>query len=352
MTAAGIAHRVYQGENPFELEDRIDFPQPVHPEIEHYSETMFFIAINPESGATVFVHLGRTPGELDLWWAQTIALLPGGVVVADRSYGRSADPRGPATGNLSVRCMEPLTRWELSFDGAGEKTTSEQTGTRPVGSGEAVPMAFELELRAAAPVCDFARILGAGAFDWANSHQEQNLWATGEVRIAGERFDISGAAFRDHSTGPRNFAEMGGDHFIFLNFPRSGRTLHGLVAWSRETEQVGIRMAGVHEGDRYEILPHVEMTGLIEHETASPRELELAIGRPEEDPIVLPGEILHHFTITLGAPNVNVNGALLGRDDVLSSMCICRYTWPDGEPGYGLTIRDYRPSALPSPQRR
>lgn len=349
---AGIEYQLLDGDNPFEVGPEVDLPQPTHPGIPHYSETMFFIAINPDSGATVFVHLGRTPGELEMWWAQTIVLLPDGVVIADRSYGRSSDPRGPGTGNLSVRCVEPLHRWELSFDGAGERTSSAETARRPIGAGEAVPMAFDLEFRAAAPVCDFARILGSDAFDWANSHQEQNLWSSGRLRVAGEEFDLTGVGFRDHSTGPRDFAVMGGDHFVCLGFPKSRRTLHGLVAWARETEQVAIRMAGIHEDGHYEILPHVEMTGLIDHETASPRDLRLELGRPSGAPIVLKGEVLHHFTITLGAPNVNVNGALLGRDDVLSSLSISRYHWPDGEPGYGLTIRDYRPSALPSPECR
>jgi hypothetical protein len=348
MSGVKIQTGVFEGANPFDVDPACDLPLPVQDGVLHYSETMFFIAINPDTGASVFVHLGRTPEELELWWAQTIAVLPDGRVVVDRSFGRSADPRGPATGNLSVRCTEPLQSWELDFDGAGEVTTAEAMAASVVGAGRAVPMSFSVKLRAAAPVCDFARILGADAFDWANAHQEQNLWSIGSLTVAGEVFDVTGVGFRDHSNGPRDFGKMGGDHFAFIGFPGSKRMIHALVAWSRDTEDVSIRMGGVYEAGKYEILDEVTMTGLIDPATAEPRELEMSMTRADQGPISLRGRVLSNFTITLGAPNINLNGALRGRDDVLSSLSIARYEWPDGEPGIGLVIRDYRPSRLPS----
>ena len=57
------------------------------------------------------------------------------------------------------------------------------------------------------------------------------------------------------------------------------------------------------------------------------------------------------FTNTLGEPNVNLNGARRGPlDEVLSCTTTCRLQW-DGEAGFGMFIRDYRPSDL-SPDPR
>ncbi|WP_156749529.1 hypothetical protein [Mycobacterium sp. E1747] len=313
---------------------------------------MFFIAVNPQSGDSVFVHVGRQPGDLEMWWAQTIAVLADGRIVADRSFGRAPDDRGPATGNLRITCVEPLRKWHMTFDGAGELTNATEMATRVVGAGLAVRMSFHVEFSAAAPVCDFARILGSGAFDWANAHQEQNLWSKGQLRIGDETFDVTGVGFRDHSTGPRDFSKMGGDHFAFGGFPASRRTFHSLVAWSRETEDVAIRMFGLYENGIYEIIPHVEMTGLRDNVSAEPRTVDFAIRRPGDDAFRVTAEVINHFTITLGYPNENINGALLGRDDVLSSLAIVKFRWSDGESGAGLVIRDYRPSTLPSERSR
>lgn len=349
-SAVLIEHQVRTGPNPFEVDPAADLLQPVRPDVAHYSETMYFHAHGVESGVTAFVHLGRFPAQLDLWWAQVVAVLADGTVFADRSWGRSTDRRGPATGNLRVLCTEPLHRWELSFDGAAERTTGQLMGSQTVGSGPVEPLAFDLELHAATPVLDLGSLVGAVALQWAATHHEQGLWTRGQLRVGGVTYDLAGVGSRDHSTGPRDFAHTGGDQYVWVVFPASGRVLHGVVAWSRGTRATKFRVAGLIEGDRYELMPYFEITGLADFETAAPRELELRMGRPGEDPMVLYGEVLHHFTNTLGEPNVNLNGARRGpADEVLSCTTTSRFQWPDGEWGYGMFLRDYRPSEVPSP---
>ena len=52
-------------------------------------------------------------------------------------------------------------------------------------------------------------------------------------------------------------------------------------------------------------------------------------------------------------PNVNINGAALFHPDpLLLTESIVRWTWPDGDVGYGQLERDYRRTSLPSPDPR
>lgn len=344
---------VLVGTNPFDVDPELDLPHPVPDDVPGWSETMFFHVWSPESGVGVFVHTGRWPSDPELWWAQTIALLPEGGLLVDRSWGRSRDRRGPSTGNLRVSCTEPLHRWTLAFDGAGEVTDLRRMAAGPSGAGRARPFAFDLDLEAAAGVWDMHRALGIDGLAWAAAHHTQGLRARGRL-TAGERtWRIDGVAHRDHSSGPRDVARVGGLHFCLLVFPRSGRVLNGLVNWTRD-DRVDHRTFALQEGGRCEIGSAITVTGLADYRTHEPRTLTVKVRRADGSRDVLEAEWLHGYSLTFLEPNENLNGVDLGPqpDALVVTQSTVRATAPDGEIGYGVIERDYRPSALPSPQER
>jgi hypothetical protein len=53
-------------------------------------------------------------------------------------------------------------------------------------------------------------------------------------------------------------------------------------------------------------------------------------------------------------PNENINGVYLDTqpDPIIVTQSTVRFVAPDGEVGYGVIERDYRPSMLPSPEER
>ncbi|WP_202033257.1 hypothetical protein [Nocardioides sp. WS12] len=357
---------VLQGSNPFGVDPDDDLLHAVPDGVPGWSETMYFHVWSPDTaqgqGVGVFIHCGRWPEDPDLWWAQVIALLPDGRLLVDRSWGRAPDDRGPATGNLRIRCVEPLRRWRLELDGAGEITSLDAMVDGPVGAGPAQAFTFAIDLEAAAPVWDMHAALGIDGLQWAAFHHTQGFRATGSITAgsgaAAREWDVAGVAHRDHSSGPRDVSHLGGLHFCVFVFPQSGRVINGLVNWNTD-HAVDHRTQAVFEGGTgpdatVEIGASIRFTGLEDHRTHQPRALNVAFDRADGSSYDLKAEWLHGYSLTFLSPNENINGVDLdGQPDALVvTQSTVRVVAPDGEVGYGVIERDYRPSHLPSPQER
>jgi hypothetical protein len=81
---------------------------------------------------------------------------------------------------------------------------------------------------------------------------------------------------------------------------------------------------------------------------ANPRAFDATLHRDSGEAIVLNGELLHSATLSFAEPNENLNGVDL--DDPGDPLALfetpVRFTWPDGEIGYGNLERNYRVSDL------
>ena len=356
----GSKNPIFQGDNPFAVDlnhyDSLATPQP---DVSEWSETHFWSVWNPDAGVGLFIHVGVDPADLSLWWAQVFAYLPDGMVVADRSWGRSEDKRGPTTGNFRAVCTEPLRRWALTFDGAGEIVSSQEMATRLVGAGAPVPMAFEVELTATMPIWDLFKAVKIDNTDVGHIHHEQVMVSKGSLRVGGKEYGgewrLDGVAFRDHSQGGRNLTGFGGDHLLGAYFPASGRSLQTLIFWDR-SGNIHFRTAAIHQGDRLEIIDDLEMSGL-EKGIDRPRSLYDLTGNPKSftmhlntnsGPVKIEGEALHCVNISLFGVNTNVNGSAINipGDHMLLAECPIRLVWPDGDVGYGHFERCYKKSLL------
>ena len=348
--ASTLTPRVLHGDNPFDVDPALELlPRPRH-DVPNWSENAFFFVWDPAESVGVFIHTGRCPDDIELWWAQTYAYLPGGEVLADRSWGRPTDDRGPRTGNLAVRCEEPLRRWTLSFDGAGERTSTEEMSRRVVGAGPAVPLRFDIECRALGPVWDMLAAIGVADAPFGSRHHEQTFTATGTMTAGGRTWELDGVACRDRSVGPRDVTPIGGDAFFHLVFPMSGRSVQGLIVWNREGE-VQMRSLSIHEAGRLEILSDGSITGAADP-AGAPHELELRMCRVDGEELVLSGRQLHGATMSILDPNTNVNGTPEDGDPLVFSEAAVSFTWPDGEIGYGHLERGCRLTGFPAPAPR
>jgi hypothetical protein len=352
-------NKVFKGANPFEVDpryyDRLATPDPADPD---WSETHFWSVWNDEAGVGLFVHVGTDTEDKALWWAQVFAYLPGDMVASDRSWGRSPDRAGPTTGNFKARCIEPLKRWRIEFDGAGELVSRAEMATRLVGAGPAVPMSFELDLTATMPVWDLYKAVEIQGTDIGSVHHEQVLTSKGRLRVggpAGGEWSLAGCAFRDHSHGSRDVRPFGGDHLVGVYFPASGRSLQALSFWDKEGK-VLFRTASIHQNDEIEVIPQMEMTGL-ESTAPRPRSLYDLMGNPTSfqmmlstntGHVVVQGEVLHVINISLIDKNTNVNGSAINipGDHLLLAESQVKMTWPDGDVGYGFFERCYKKSLL------
>lgn len=350
-------NQVRLGDNPFDVSPGADLLHTTPTDLPGWSETMYFHVWSPEAGVGVFVHTGRWPADVDLWWAQTIALLPDGELLVDRSWGRAVDNRGPATGNLRITCEEPLRRWRLRFDGAGTVASLDDMAAGPVGAGPARAFAFDIELDAAAPVWDMHGALGLPRaaienLSWASFHHTQGFRARGDLRSENRQWSIDGVAHRDHSSGVRDVSGLGGLHFFVVVFPDSGRVANGLVNW-RPDGNVDHRLFAVQEAGNCETGTDVRVTGLQCYRTHQPHQMSITLGR-NGGQYQMRAERLHGYSLTLLSPNENINGVDLNTqpDALVVTQSTVRVVAPDGEIGYGVIERDYRPSMLPSVEER
>lgn len=339
--------RAVTGANPFGVAPDRDLLNEPRLDIPHWGETMYFGIWSPEESVGIWIHTGRCPEDLGLWWAQTVAMLPRGKLLMDRSWGRSADDRGPSTGNLVIRCDEPLQGWRLRYDGAGEHTTTEQAARGPVGAGPCLPFRFDVRLKAMAPVWDMDAALGIEDLGWAHVHHEQALRSTGELVFEEQTFRLDGVCFRDHSAGPRDFTTLGGDQFFNAISPHTGRVAHGLINWKQDGK-VDHRTFATYSDGTYELFGEGTMTGIEDPVMHSPRDIVVRVGAGAKQ-VTLRGEVLHGFTVSLLEPNININGAALFHPDpLILTEGFVRWTWPDGDVGYGKFERDYRLRMIPS----
>lgn len=356
-TADAPAIVVRTGDNPFGVDPQTDLLHGVPAGRPDWSETMYFHVWSPDEGVGFFVHTGRWPGDLELWWAQTIALLPDGQLLVDRSWGRAGDDRGPATGNLRISCEEPLHRWRLRFDGAGEMTTRAKMADGPSGAGPAMAFSFDVELQAAAPVWDMHGALGVETasiddLSWANFHHTQGFTATGKLATQQQSWEINGVGHRDHSSGHRDVSELGGLHFFVFVFPGAARVVNGLVNW-RTNGAVDHRVFTFQQDGICETGSSVRVTGLLDYVTHEPKQLTVTVDRAA-GPYQMAATWLQGYSLTFLAPNENLNGVDLRTepDAVVVTQSTVRVVAPDGQVGYGVIERDYRPSMLPSPEER
>jgi hypothetical protein len=365
LTTNEAANVVFKGDNPFGVDPDFYARLPNPPaDSPTWSATYYWSAWNPEAGVGVYIHMGVEVEDKHLSWAQVFAYLPNEMVVADRSWGRSPDRRGPTTGNFSAVCSEPLKRWSLKFDGAGELVSCAEMATRLVGPGFAVPMAFEVDWTATMPVWDLFKAVDIGSSDIGHVHHEQVGVSRGWLRVGDREFggewSLDGMAFRDHSQGPRDVRPFGGDHLLGVYFPKSNRSLQILMFWNKAGE-FQFRVASLHQGDEIEIIPDVEMTG-VERGVKKPTSLHDLLGNPKtfkiklgtrQGPVILEGQIVHTCNISVMGANTNVNGSAINiaGDHLVLAECQTRLTWPDGDVGYGFFERTYAKSLLASATR-
>lgn len=326
--------KVLSGDNPFGVLHEHDYFLGAKPDIQFWNETWFFSSWSPSEEVGVFIHAGADPADPALFYAQVIIYLPGGELVVDRQWGR------PKAGNLticgcSITTEEPLRRWRLRYDGAGEKTTSEQSGRAPVGAGIAVPCNFDIEFTAAAPIWDMYKATDIPQLGWAGMHHEQTTHSRGSICVEKSAWQFDdGVGFRDHSTGQREVSNMGADRFWGIVSPTTKRSFQGLNYWDRAGE-LQMSSAAYFADGQFEIINGgIEVTGMSDT-YGNPKDIEMSFTRPNGERIVGHGRIVHTVTNSVLDPNHNVNGTVVEGDPLILGESQIRVEWPDGDVFYG-----------------
>ena len=308
-----------------------------------WSETRWNGCWSPEEGVGIYVHTGRFRQDLDMWWAQTVAYLPGGRLAVDRSWGRSSTREGVRTGPLELRLTDD--GWTSRFDGVGELTTTDALARAPRGSSApSTSLSWEVSAEPVTPVWDLYGGAGDKQDFAGDAHIQQAFRTAGTLVAGGREYALDGVGFKDHSHGVRKWDGYGSHHFTLAVMP--GWTLHEVVMLSAAGEPRPVMGALFRDG-RQVALERSEMPPLVDARGA-PQGAELVVRAAGEDELTLRLELLHGLPMTVTEDNDNINGVdwEAAGDPIVLVEGIGRVSVPDGSVGYGMFERGVRRSAL------
>ena len=316
--------------------------------IPRWSETRWNGCWCPEDGVGLYLHMGRFRHDLDIWWAQTVAYLPGGELVVDRSWCTGSEDRSQLRSN--VYALENTeSGWRSMYRGAPQLTTVAACEFAPQGAGgPSVPVSWEVEAEPISPVWD----LYAGAADKrqtvvGDTHIQQGFVTRGELRVGDQSYRLDGFGFKDHSSGTREWDGYGSHNFLLTVTPEW--TLHAIMLYGPNGEPRGPMATLFRDGERLRVTK-------FELETLTalgqpPRDYPVAIELEDGETIDATAALLHEVPITITDNGDNING--IDWDAALPSVVlqegIARVTAADGTVGYSMFERGQRRQVLTRP---
>lgn len=281
-----------------------------------WSENFAWDGFDPAVGVGVLLHLGRSPAGPELWRSWAVAYLPGETLVVAKAVGPGAD--GIGSGPLSLTCREPMRRWDVRFRGAGRPTGRAELAADRIVDGEVVGLDIDLTFTSATPIWDMGAMHSLG-----ETHYEQHGRWRGTVTAAGTTYPIDTTGYRDHSTGKRDLAGLGGHVWAHAIFP-SGRAFSLLRVYTPDGRLATSEGAVLHDG---------VLTSAVPQSTPG---FDEVIGNPPGGTITFAAhrpidvEVLHGVTLTLGQPNDFFFGSDRAPGRKVMTDCPVRVQW-DGE---------------------
>jgi hypothetical protein len=285
----------------------------------------------PAAGVGVWTHMCHRGGPPERWDEKVLVALPGDRYLAAKAIGPGYPDNGPRTCGLALRCEEPYRRWTMRFDGDARLLTRNELHSGPVADGEHVSVELALDVTAIGPAYDF----GEQHLDqaWGHGHYEQPLSYVGTLSVAGEApIELTGTGLRDHSWGPRDYAQIGSTAWIHGQFPRSGRTFMAVAVTGNPPRPALIYAVTGNAGQSTPAsvgpLPTITDAG----NAGDGYEVTL-------NGSVLKAEILDTVRMAfVGATEIALGRHRTSRVNHDYLISFTRFEW-DGEVGYGVTDR-------------
>ena len=272
--------------------------------IPRWSETRWNGCWDPDSGAGLYLHMGRSRHDLDLWWAQTVAYLPDAMLAVDRSWGWS-DDRSCVRTRVFALCNTDRG-WSSSYRGAPQLTTLDRLRRAPQGSGApSVPVSWEVTAEPVSPVWDaYAGAAAERQTVVGDTHIQQGFVTTGELTVGDDTYRLDGFGFKDHSSGTREWDGYGAHNFLLSVMP--GWTLHAIMLYGPAGEPRGPLAAIFRDGERIRVTRFEldRLSTLADPRCDYPVRLELETG----EVIECTASVLHELPITVTDNGDNING--------------------------------------------
>jgi hypothetical protein len=317
--------------------------------VKNWSETRWNGCWNAEDGAGLYIHAGRYRHDIDLWWAQVVAYLPGGQLCVERFWGANTSQAGLTAGGLDLEIVQD--GWSATFDGAGQLTTIDQLARAPRGSSAPFRrMRFEVTARAAAPEWNmYAATTGRLEFA-GDAHVQQGYHTTGTLRIGtGDEYRLDGIGFKDHSSGVREFENWYGHRYFMI--VTDAWTCHAIVMLAPDGRPLPPWGAFMRGGDELKVAVARFELPLLEDSAGGPVHGDAVIEIETGEVFEFASELIHALPMTITEDNDMINGVdwELDGDPVVLIEGKGRLTAPDGTIAYCFHERTARRNRLTLP---
>ncbi|MEY9211781.1 hypothetical protein NI17_008775 [Thermobifida halotolerans] len=219
------------GSAPILAEDEYMHEPTDHPQ---FNESAYYNFVDGNSGFAVLIRMGNRVNEGHSE-VTVLIYLPGGAAAIrfDRAPIDSND-RFEAAG-LKFEVVEPLKKMKVTFDSTAhllKAGTDLENPKRAFTTSPVVPVSLELHYDNVIPVYGLGDGSGIqGAEDSiAVGHYQGPCSVRGWVEVDGERREVDGQGFRDHSWGPRVW--QGPQYWRWISCMVDER--NGFVAWTQK----------------------------------------------------------------------------------------------------------------------
>jgi hypothetical protein len=322
--------------------NRLDANAAPSKSMPRWSETRWNCCWSPEGDVGIYIHAGRYPKDLDLWWVHVAAYLRDGKLAVDRFWCRNPAEAGIRSDNL---LLEMTTNgWRTTFDGVGQLTdTAELVRTTRGSSAPTATLKWDVVATEAAPVWDMFDSVDSPQDFASDLHIQQAATTTGSLWIDGVEYSLEGVGFKDHSSGARSFGTWNSHRFLQAVMP--DWTVHA-VTIMRDDDTAGATMGKVMAGGEQQPVKVFE-GALLTSPTGEPKADILTVTGPS-GPVSLSAEVIHCLPITITEDNDNFNGIDwdIAGDPMVMVEAIVRLTAEDGAVGYGFLERSARQSVF------
>ncbi|MEV4420743.1 hypothetical protein AB0L40_12315 [Patulibacter sp. NPDC049589] len=221
-----------------------------------WSENLCFTGWDADRRIGLWLHMGRTPYDPELWHEIVALHLPDGRTLVAKNFSRSADPEAAMGDLLRLRCVEPFRSWSVAFEGPAKQVTDDVLAAGPLADGPEQLLRFALEWRSDVPVWQF------GAGDWARTHYQQLGTYTGNVEIDGVVTPMRMRGWRDHSAGPRDLRPFLRHTLVAAQFD-DGRSLMAVDLYDARTPDAS-RTARFGDGRTVAPVEALELPGMAD----------------------------------------------------------------------------------------
>lgn len=297
----------------------------------HWSENFCFTGWDARERIGLWLHMGRTPYDQEIWHEMLSLHLPGGEVLIAKNFSASSSPEYPTGQLLALRCTQPWVQWRISFAGPLKSTTEQALRAAPLADGRERQVELELTWTSDQPPWEFG---GAGA--WATGHYQQMGRYGGSLRVDGVETTLRMQGWRDHSVGPRDLGPLDRHNLMAAQFEDSSSVYaQQLVVAQGEPEGV----ARLGQGTSYVDLEPLDLPAIDDTHGPSAR-YEFPIATPAGRRTVNV-EVLCVLPVTMFAPNDMVLGLAVQPGGYVLWMGQGRFEL-DGVIGYGYVERSGR----------